>query len=177
MKAALLAIGAALVVVLIGAGAFLRVSEPLIRRLAERAVALSLSNERLMTEIGERKRAKANLRESEERYASMFKNNQSVMLMLIPNTLEIEDANPAACSYYGYSKDVLTQKSIPDISSNVGDQELRSAGRGKNRRAFESEHVFEKRSPRAPESGRQEQVTERVLEKRSGSHPTSLLCN
>ncbi|MCK5664731.1 MAG: PAS domain S-box protein, partial [Thiotrichaceae bacterium] len=43
------------------------------------------------------------LRESEERYKSLFKNNHSVMLLIDPDNADIVDANPAAISYYGWS--------------------------------------------------------------------------
>jgi PAS domain S-box-containing protein len=62
-------------------------------------------------DITERQRAEAALRESEERYRSLFENNHTVMLLIDPESARIMDANPAACLYYGYSRqELLTQK-------------------------------------------------------------------
>ncbi len=143
-KAVAFALSVALVMVLGGAGLFLRVSEPLIRRLEERAVDLASTNEQLTKEIQVRKEAEANLVESEERYSSMFKNNHSVMLLINPDTQDIEDANPAACSYYGHSKEILTQKGMSDINVNGADQCLWSSGRAQSKRLepVNSKHVL-----------------------------------
>jgi PAS domain S-box-containing protein len=42
-----------------------------------------------------RKQVEKDLRESEEQYKSLFKNNHSVMLLIDPETADIVDANPA----------------------------------------------------------------------------------
>ncbi|HAK61191.1 MAG TPA: hypothetical protein DCO77_12565 [Nitrospiraceae bacterium] len=56
------------------------------------------------------------LSESEERYRNMFRNNHAVMLLIDPATSNIVDANPAACSFYGYTRAALTAKKISDIN-------------------------------------------------------------
>lgn len=56
------------------------------------------------------------LKESEERYRSVFYNNHSVMLMIDPVTSAIVDANPAACSFYGWSHEQLKTMKITDIN-------------------------------------------------------------
>jgi PAS domain S-box-containing protein len=66
--------------------------------------------------ITEQKRALNALRESEERYRSLFEDNHSTMLLVDPNNSDIVDANPAACVYYGYSKEEITNKKITDIN-------------------------------------------------------------
>ena len=84
VKASFIAVGAALAVVLVGAGLFLRVSEPLIRRLEERANGLAAANEQLAREIDKRGRAEENLRKAheelerrvEERTADLSKINE-----------------------------------------------------------------------------------------------------
>ena len=56
------------------------------------------------------------LRESEQRYRSLFENNHAVMLLIDPDTAVIADANPAACAYYGWAREELTSKKIDQIN-------------------------------------------------------------
>jgi PAS domain S-box-containing protein len=67
-------------------------------------------------DITDRKQVEKDLRESEERYKSLFKNNHSVMLLIDPKTADIVDANPAAVTFYGWSYEALTHKKIIDIN-------------------------------------------------------------
>ncbi|MBF0345351.1 MAG: PAS domain S-box protein [Nitrospirae bacterium] len=60
------------------------------------------------------------LRESEERYRSLFTKNPAKMLLLEADTGRIMDANPAACSFYGYTLDEIKSMKISDI--NVDEQ-------------------------------------------------------
>ena len=64
----------------------------------------------------ERKLAEESLQESEARYKNLFENNHAVMLILDPDSTAIVDANPAACSYYGWSHAEFLKKSISDIN-------------------------------------------------------------
>jgi PAS domain S-box-containing protein len=68
-------------------------------------------------DITERKQAEDELRESEERYRSLFANNHAVMLLIDLETANIVDVNPAACSFYGYTKEELTAKRITDVNT------------------------------------------------------------
>jgi len=68
-------------------------------------------------EVTQRKRAEKSLRESEERYSSLFEKNTSIMLLYDPESGRIVDANPAACVYYGYSRAEFIQKHIVDINT------------------------------------------------------------
>jgi|GEM_PF-1466147 len=68
-------------------------------------------------DIHDRKLAEDNLRQSEERYKSLFKDNHSVMLLIDPDTGEIRDANPAASRYYGWTHAELCGKIITEINS------------------------------------------------------------
>lgn len=56
------------------------------------------------------------LRDSEERYRSLFEDSPSVMLLLDPETGQIMQANDAACNYYGYPREILTSMRITDIN-------------------------------------------------------------
>jgi PAS domain S-box-containing protein len=68
-------------------------------------------------DITERKKNEEHLRQSEERYKSLFQDNHSVMLLIQPETGEIIDANPTASSYYGWSKAELCSKNISEINT------------------------------------------------------------
>jgi PAS domain S-box-containing protein/putative nucleotidyltransferase with HDIG domain len=67
-------------------------------------------------DITDRRKTEESLRESEERYSSLFQNNQAAMLLIDPQTERIIDANPAACSFYGWSRQELTAKRISEIN-------------------------------------------------------------
>jgi PAS domain S-box-containing protein len=73
-------------------------------------------------DISSRKQAEEDLRESEERYKSLFNNSHSVMLLIDPKTADIVDANPAAVSFYGWSYDALIRKKITDINMLTEEQ-------------------------------------------------------
>jgi PAS domain S-box-containing protein len=70
----------------------------------------------LIRDITDSKRMQEALRESEARYRSLFTNNHAVMLLIDPDSGAIIDANPAACTYYGYSHKALTARAISDIN-------------------------------------------------------------
>jgi two-component system cell cycle sensor histidine kinase/response regulator CckA len=85
-------------------------------RVQERTADLVNANEKLKQEIAIRVQAEKELRESEQRYRSLFKNNHSVMLLIDPASADIVDANPAACSFYGWGREELTSMKITDIN-------------------------------------------------------------
>lgn len=71
----------------------------------------------LMYFINRKRIAERELRESEERYYALFAKNHSVMVLVDPETVSIVDANPAACSYYGYDRDQLIGKKASEINT------------------------------------------------------------
>ncbi|MFZ5450826.1 MAG: GAF domain-containing protein [Thermodesulfobacteriota bacterium] len=75
-------------------------------------------------DITARKEAEEALKESEERYRSLFQSNHAVMLLIDPATGEIVDANPAACAFYGWSQEELTAQKITDINLAPREQVL-----------------------------------------------------
>lgn len=66
--------------------------------------------------IEDRKRTENLLKTSEHQYRMLFMNNIAAILIIDPDTATIIDANPAACSFYGYSVDALTGMKISDIN-------------------------------------------------------------
>jgi PAS domain S-box-containing protein len=83
-------------------------------------------------DISERKKAEEVLRESENRFRAIFANNHSAMLIIDPMTAHIEDANPRACTFYGYTLDELTKKSITEINTLSADDVFKEMQRAKS---------------------------------------------
>lgn len=54
--------------------------------------------------------------ESESHYKTLFNNNHSVIVLINPDNARIEDANPAACEYYGCTHEQLCSKSVYDFN-------------------------------------------------------------
>ena len=90
-------------------------------------------------DITERRLAEEALRESEERYGSLFKNNHSVMLLIDPESGDIVDANPAACSFYGWNHEELTGKKITDINMLTNEEVFQEMQRAKS---AQRQHFF-----------------------------------
>jgi|GEM_PF-76625 len=74
------------------------------------------------TDVEEFKRSEQTLRESEERYKSLFQDNYSVMMLLNPQTGEIIDANPTACTYYGWSHAEICNLNIAEINTLTNEE-------------------------------------------------------
>ncbi|MGB4572282.1 MAG: HD domain-containing phosphohydrolase [Rectinemataceae bacterium] len=68
-------------------------------------------------EKDEKESALRSLGESEDRYKALFHDNAAVMLIFDSIELAIVDANPAACTYYGWPYDELVGKRIEAISA------------------------------------------------------------
>ncbi|MGB9980025.1 PAS domain-containing sensor histidine kinase [Methanobacterium sp.] len=76
----------------------------------------------LSVDISKHKRHEKNLKESENKYQALFKNNYAPMLLINPETSDIIDANPAACSFYGYKKEELLKMKITDLNILTDEQ-------------------------------------------------------
>ncbi len=63
-----------------------------------------------------RERTRVALAESEARHRSFFEYNRGVMLVVAPPEGTILDANPAACRFYGWTREQLQQMRITQIN-------------------------------------------------------------
>ena len=70
----------------------------------------------VLRDINQRKNIEKALRESEHRYRQMFESNQAVKLVINPETKIIENANPAASTFYGYDLNELKGMHISKIN-------------------------------------------------------------
>lgn len=69
------------------------------------------------------------IKESEQRFRSMFNGHRAVMLLLSPDDGTILDANPAATEFYGYSRGELCERHIQEISrAEEGQETILSPG-------------------------------------------------
>ncbi|WP_243544895.1 PAS domain S-box protein [Pseudodesulfovibrio tunisiensis] len=90
----------------------------------------------------DRIRAEEILKDREAQYRSFFENNHAVMLLIDPRTGEITDANPAAKSFYGYSRDKLKSMRIDEINTLSQEEIFRemAAARSERRKHFQFRH-------------------------------------
>jgi PAS domain S-box-containing protein/putative nucleotidyltransferase with HDIG domain len=111
--------------------------EDYILKTPQHLAQLSTTVTRVLLHQEERKTLAATrtaLNESEWRYRSMFYSNHALMLFIDPKTMDIVDANPAACAFYGYSLEEFTKLKVSDTNAlPVADlqQELEDAMSGK----------------------------------------------
>lgn len=70
-----------------------------------------------LTDITSKVHADEKMRESEERYKHMFLEHSAIMLLIDPETGNIEDANKAAEQFYGHSIQRLCSLNISDLNT------------------------------------------------------------
>ncbi len=80
----------------------------------------------LHSEAKARQRDEVAIAENEARYRSLFENIRAMMVIINPENGSIVDANPAACRFYGWSRDELQRKTISQINV-LTPQELQPA--------------------------------------------------
>jgi PAS domain S-box-containing protein len=71
----------------------------------------------VLDDVTDKKKHEVDLKESEERFRSIFKQDKSVKLIIDPKTGQIEDCNTAALEFYGFSEDELLNKNISEINT------------------------------------------------------------
>ena len=76
-------------------------------------------------DITKRKYEEKALKDSEERYRALFKDNQSVILLINPDLGTIEDANPSAARFYGWPLEELRGLKVSQINV-VSEDEVKS---------------------------------------------------
>ncbi|KIX16092.1 PAS domain S-box protein [Dethiosulfatarculus sandiegensis] len=72
------------------------------------------------------------LRESQTHYQALFEKSPAVILLIDPQTSEIIDANPSACTFYGYDHAGLTSMLISDINILTADEIEHEMGKAKS---------------------------------------------
>ena len=70
----------------------------------------------IANDITEKKLAQKRLVETEKRFQFMFDNHSALMLLIDPETGELINANKAAISFYGYTREELLSKKIFDVN-------------------------------------------------------------
>ena len=70
----------------------------------------------IIRDITERKQAESLMQEREQLYRSLFEKNCLVILLIEEDSAVIIDANPSACTFYGYSKEKLIGMKLSDIN-------------------------------------------------------------
>ncbi len=75
----------------------------------------------MQEDITERREVGEALRQSEARHHQMFESNRTVQLLIDPDTGEIIDANPAACTFYQTSREQLQATTIHAVNVLAAD--------------------------------------------------------
>ncbi len=84
-------------------------------------------------DVTEQMQIENELKISEERYKNMFNDTKAIMLLVDPISFFIVDANDAACAFYGYEREEITQKKITDINISQRDVIISSMAKAKSK--------------------------------------------
>jgi PAS domain S-box-containing protein len=68
------------------------------------------------TDVNEQRKVAMALRESEERYSLLFHNYHTPMLLIDPTSARVVDANPAACTFYGWPRESMINMDVTNIN-------------------------------------------------------------
>ncbi|HEY3319092.1 MAG TPA: PAS domain S-box protein [Planctomycetota bacterium] len=79
----------------------------------------------LLRDINARRRAESALRESEERYRTLFSQAPDNLMLVDPQTGKVLDCNDAACAQLGYSREELLKLRVADFDAAQTGEEIR----------------------------------------------------
>jgi Cu+-exporting ATPase len=85
-------------------------------RVKERTADLALANQLLQSEIKERKQAEATLRDSEQRFRTLFAQAAVGVALIDSETAKFLQINQCYCNLVGYSRDEMLRSTFQDIS-------------------------------------------------------------
>ncbi|MCB1774061.1 MAG: PAS domain S-box protein, partial [Gammaproteobacteria bacterium] len=93
-------------------------------------------------DISERRETLEKLKQSEQRFRSLFEHASSVMLLVDTGSGRIVDANPAAVAFYGFSADELLAKTVDDLNTLSAEElaEARRQAQGRRQNLFHFRH-------------------------------------
>jgi PAS domain S-box-containing protein len=78
----------------------------------------------MLNDITGRKQKEDLLREQERQFRILYERIHTVILLIDPQTDAIVEANPAACTYYGYPYQTLTNMKITEIDTHPNTEQL-----------------------------------------------------
>jgi len=112
------------------------------RQVQQKTAELAEKNRQLEDELIERHQIETELRERQQQYQVLFEKNQGIMLLIDPASQQIVDANPAACDYYGYSRETLRGMNVADLNELSPQQiaEITQQINERKRKLFELQH-------------------------------------
>lgn len=97
----------------------------------------------IINDISVKKGAEKALRESEERFKTIFEKNESIMYLFDPVSKKFVDANQSALDYYGYTKEEFLKLKLSDINvSNVDLDEKIKLVKNHRRRRYEFKNLL-----------------------------------
>lgn len=112
IRAALFGIVITGIIIIIGSLVFIRIGNPVIRRLEDHS-------KNLQNEISQRKQVEKLLSESESKYRTLFEGVPDAIFFFDPVTFEILNANKATSNIYGYDRAELIGMSCLKFSAEI----------------------------------------------------------
>ncbi len=64
-------------------------------------------------------RAMADVSQREEHYKAMFESNRAIQMLVDPYSAVVQDANQAACEYFGYPLEVMKTRYVSDLNGRT----------------------------------------------------------
>jgi PAS domain S-box-containing protein len=96
---------------------WLKINDKMEAVVEARTKALSNANEQLKREVFKHKQTAELLKVSEEKHRQLFINESDAVMIFDAETNRFEDANPAALTLFGYSKEQFLNLDVEDVSA------------------------------------------------------------